>query len=193
MNIDGGKRRDAGSFRRFAGNVKGSAAVEFVLWLAVLIVPVLSAVDVGVYAFQRMQVQIASQAAAQTAWHLCDTSAKLPAVTTTCGGSLQTAMSKAAQNTSLGTGATVTATSEGWYCPDATNTLQLVGTSGTFGSGPVAPTPLDCHTVVGAHTNVPGDYIKVTVSYAYAPLFTGLSVGGLLTTPISQTTWMRLS
>jgi Flp pilus assembly protein TadG len=178
---------------RFAENTAGSAAVEFVLWLAVLIVPVLSAVDVGVYAFQRMQVQIAGQAAAQTAWHLCDTAAKLPAVTTTCGGTLLTAMSNAAKSTSLGTGATLTATSEGWYCPDATNKLKLVGTAGTFGAGPTPPSPLDCHTVVGAHTNVPGDYIKVTVSYSYAPLFRGLSVGSLLTTPITQTTWLRLN
>jgi hypothetical protein len=31
------------------------------------------------------------------------------------------------------------------------------------------------------------------VSYSYAPLFRGLSVGSLLTTPITQTTWLRLN
>ena len=69
-------------------DTRGAAAVEFVLWLGILIVPILSAVDVSFYAYQRMQLEIAARAGAQAAWKACDTSAKWPAVQK-CGGLLE--------------------------------------------------------------------------------------------------------
>jgi hypothetical protein len=34
----------------------------------------------------------------------------------------------------------------------------------------------------------PGDYLAVTVSYTFKPLFSGVSVAGLLPSPITKTT-----
>ena len=182
-----------GGARRFLADLRGAAAAEFVLWVAILTVPVLSAVDIGVYAFQRMQLEIAAQAAVQTAWHVCNKTTLLPAVKN-CAG-LSAAMTSAAQGTSLGTTVTITTTpvSEGYYCVNASNKLVLVGTTATFGATPAAPAPFDCHTVIALSTAKPGDYIQVTASYAYAPVFPGVSVASLLTTPITRTAKMRLN
>lgn len=179
--------------RMFIADLSGAAAAEFVLWLAILTVPVLNAVDLGVYAFQRMQLDIAAQAAVQTAWHICNKTSLLPAVQNCTG--LSAAMTTAAQGTSLGGDVTITTTppSEAYYCVSASNTLVKVGTAGTFGTAPVKPAPFDCHTVVASSTTAPGDYIEVTASYPYAPVFTGVSVASLLTTPITRTAKMRLN
>ena len=39
----------------------------------------------------------------------------------------------------------------------------------------------------------PGDYVQVTASYPYEPIFSQASVASLLTTPITKTAWMRLN
>jgi len=183
-------------FRRFLGDSKGAAAAEFVLWLGLLIIPMASAVDVGIYAFQKMQVEMASQAAVQAAWKACDTAGKLPATktATNCGADLTTTITTAAQSTSLGTGVTIASGSpvEGYYCTAADNTLQLVGATGVIGSPPTKPSPFTCATVVAGSTIAPGDYLQVTVSYSYAPVFSGVSIAELLTTPITKTAWTRL-
>lgn len=178
----------------FARDTRGAAAVELVLWLAVLIVPLLSAVDLGAYAFRRMQLDTAAQAAVQAAWKICDSASELPATKspTSCGPDLVTTMTTAAQSTSLGTSVTVAAPIEGYYCAGSGNTLLLVGATGTVSSPPAKPAPFDCHTVVTGSTAAPGDYIQATASFAYAPLFPQLSVASLLTTPITRTAWMRL-
>jgi hypothetical protein len=38
----------------------------------------------------------------------------------------------------------------------------------------------------------PGDYIKVQTTFTYTPLFKGITVGSLLPTKITSTTYMRL-
>ncbi len=66
--------------RRFWRDDSGAAAAEFVLWLSLLILPLINAVDLGVYVFKKMQVETAAQAGSHAVWRFCDTSAKLPAV-----------------------------------------------------------------------------------------------------------------
>lgn len=178
----------------FLRDTRGAAAVEFVLWLAILIVPVLSAVDLGVYAFQRMQLDSAGQAGAQAAWHLCDSSAKLPA-TQNCTG-LTTAVLTAAQATSLGTQVTVAPgyPLEGYFCTSDSQALLPAGTGMTWTVGETPPAkPANCAAVVSGSKTAPGDYIQVKVSYAYTPVFPAVSVASLLTTPIVRTAWVRLN
>lgn len=179
--------------RLFLREVRGAAAAEFVLWTALLIVPVLSAVDIGVYIDRRMQLEIAAQAAVQAAWHSCSTTSSLPAVQNCTG--LSATMLQAAQGTSLGTSVTLTSgtASEGYYCVDDNNKLVLVGTAGNFTTPPVKPSPFTCATVKAGSTTPPGDYIFATASYEYTPVFSNISIAGLLTTPITRTAWMRLN
>jgi len=170
--------------RRLRSDTRGIAAVEFALGSLVLIIGVLNAVDVGYYAFQRMEVETAAQAGAQAAWATCfDTSAMLPA-TQNCAG-LNNAITTAIQGTSLG-GDVKLATgfpSEGYYCA-ATGGLQSVGS--------LANKPADC-TAAGSPGLAPGDYVQVGVTFPYAPLFPGFSVMGALgITTITTTSWMRL-
>lgn len=176
----------------FLGDTHGAAAAEFVLWLAVLIIPLLSVVDLGVFAFQKMQLEIASQASVQTAWRLCDTQAKLPA-TENCTG-LTSAIAVAAQSTSLGAAVTVASGSpvEGYYCTNTSNVLQAVTSTWTVGATPPAK-PANCSAAVPSSKATPGDYIQVTVNYTYAPVFTGVSIASLLPSTITRTAWMRLS
>ena len=172
---------------RFSGAIgtywychRGAAAAEFALILTLLVLPVLNAVDVGNYVYDRMELDNAGQSAVQTAWAQCAATGKVPAtVGTNCPG-LATAMTTAAQTTSLGSGVTITATSENYCCP---------GASGLTCQGSVTnTTPSNCTS-----GEAPGDYIFVTVSYTYSPLYPAASVASLLTTPITRTARMRLS
>lgn len=179
--------------KTFVRDARGNAAVEFVLWLALLIVPLLSVVDVGAYVFQRMQLQIAGQAGAQYVWHMCDPNlGGVPAFNSAkCSNLSLAGVTSSVQATTLGTKVTVTGVKEGSACTKANNTLTWVGTpSIAIGT---APTPLaNCPSSTGS-TTPPGDYVTITVSYPYRPAFTGLSVGSLLTTPITHTSLIRMN
>lgn len=170
----------------FLAETRGAASAEFVLWLALLTVPLLSAVDIGMYAFQRMQTQIAAQAAVQYVWQKCDPNLGGVPAFSKCGDLSLANITSAAQSTSLGTNVTVSSAKEGTACPVSGDVPQWVGTPSTaIGTAPVsAACPLG---------PARPDYVTVTVSFAYAPFFTGVSVGGLLTTPITQTAWMRMN
>ena len=73
---------------------------------------------------------------------------------------------------------------EGYYCVNASNALQSVGS--------LASKPADC-TAAGNPNTSPGDYIQVEVTFTYAPLFPGVTVMGFWgITSIAQTSWMRL-
>jgi Flp pilus assembly protein TadG len=178
---------------RFGRETRGAAAVEFVLWLAVLVLPLMNAVDLGVYVFQKMQVQMAAQAATHAVWRDCDKAAELPAVVNCTG--LASTIQTAAQSTSLGANVTVVAgsPSEGYYCVDSAGALKLVGVAGKIGTTPTKPSPFNCATQVTGSTTAPGDYVQVTVSFPYQPVFPSVSVASLLTTPITKTAWMRLN
>jgi Flp pilus assembly protein TadG len=180
------------ALRQLGAETHGAAAVELVLWLAVLVVPLLSAVDVGVYVFQKMQLQIAAQAAVQYVWQKCDPNLGGVPAFSKCSDLSLAKITSAAQSTSLGTAVTLTSTpsqpaiKEGTACATTGSGPQWVGTPSTaIGTAPVsAACPLG---------PTKPDYITVTASYPYTPVFSGLSVGSLLTTPIIQTAWMRMN
>ncbi|WP_375293464.1 TadE family protein [Novosphingobium sp. G106] len=108
------------------------AAVEMALVLPILAFIVLNITDLAIYAYSRMQVDLAAQAAVGAARALCNTSAtnrQLPAKQNCTG--VDAAIVAAAQTTSLGSSVSLTGTSgdhstEGYYCADNTSTLQLV-------------------------------------------------------------------
>jgi hypothetical protein len=89
------------------------------------------------------------------------------------------------QGTSLGNKITLVSgyPAEGYYCVNSSNTLQWVST--------VSNPPADC-TAAGTPSLQPADYIQITAQYSYAPLFPGITVASAFTTPITQSTLMRL-
>jgi len=157
----------------------GAAAAEFALILTLLVVPVLNVVDFGIYVYDRMQLDNAGQSAVQTAWAQCAATGLIPATVNNYCSGLSTAMTTAAQSSSLGSGVSVTSTTEDYCCPGAGALTCQGSVSNT--------TPAAC-----ASGEAPGDYLFVTVSYTYAPLYSGVSLASLLTTPITRTAWMRL-
>jgi Flp pilus assembly protein TadG len=158
----------------------GAAAAEFALVLTLLTLPLLNAFDIGVYVYQRMQLDNAAQVAVQAAWAKCAPSGLVPATVNNYCSGLSAAMTTAIKSTPLGTGVTITSTTEDYCCPGA-GTISC--------QGPVATTtPAACGS-----GQAPGDYIFITASYTYSPIYSGISVASLLTTPIVRTAWMRLS
>jgi Flp pilus assembly protein TadG len=170
----------------FLRDQSGAAAAELVLWIALLIVPVLSVLDLGLYGFQRMQVEYAAQAGIQAARLACGDSAA--PFTKNCAG-LSSAVTAAVQSTLLGSSVSVSgAPVEGYYCVNSSGTLTAVG---SVGSPPTKPSPFTCNSVVTGSTSAPGTYLQVSVTYDYTPIFT-TSIGSLLTSPIVRTAWLRI-
>jgi hypothetical protein len=136
----------------------GVAAIELGIFAPLLFLALVNVVDVTIYLYQRMQVQNATQVAAQAAWKACDLP-KLPA-TVNCPG-LTTAIQNALASTSLGTGVSLVSGSpaEGYYCVNSSNALQYVSD--------VTSKPLDC-TAAGTPSLQPGDYIQVQSTFTYA-------------------------
>ncbi len=177
---------------RLARDARGAAALEIAIWTTVIVVPVFSAVDIGVYTYRKMQVEAAAQAAVAAAWRFCDTGAELPAVQNCYTGAetLVVRMRRAAQNTSLGTNITLTNANitDGWYCRNGSGDLALQGSTATIG-GSLSPTSAP---TCPSSTTKAGEYIKATTTYTYTPIFSGLSVASLLGTSVSKTAWIRL-
>lgn len=169
----------------FRRDVRGTAAIDFAAGSMLLVVGVLNAVDMGLYEYERMEVENAAQVGAQVAWKTCyDTSAMLPA-TQNCSG-LNAAITSAIQSTSLGSAVSLASNfpKEGYYCVGTSGALQSVGS--------LSSKPTDC-SAAGNSSLSPGDYLQVGVTYAYAPLFPGVTVmgaWGILS--ITTTAWMRL-
>jgi Flp pilus assembly protein TadG len=164
--------------------------VEFALVLTLLTVPMMSIVDVGVYVYDKMQVENAAQVASQSVWATCTNNSTWP-VTDNCS-SAQTAISNAAKTTSLGTNVSVTATTEGWYCVNGSGVLTQVGSTGTFAS-PLSPTSApSCGAGTWTNGANAADYAAVTVAYTYAPIFGGISVATLFGTSITKTAWIPI-
>jgi Flp pilus assembly protein TadG len=189
--------------RRFARDANGAAAVEFALWLGVLALPVLNVVDLGYYGFQAIQVREAAQAAVESAVANCAT--QLPA-TTNCAA-LTGDIATAAHSTSLGANVAVASyatnsvtsdTFEGYFCSNTSN--ALVAATVASGSNPWSTNatstpnePASCSASTGAkNADAVGDYVSVTVTYAFRPLFPGVTVASLLPSTIRQQAWMRL-
>ena len=171
--------------RLFRRDTRGTAAIEFAGSAILLVAGLLNAVDLGYYEYRRMEVEYAAEVGAQIAWSTCsDQSTMLPA-TQNCPG-LNTAITSAIQSTSLGTAVSLASgyPAEGYYCVNSSGALQSVGS--------LANKPANCSAAGNANVS-PGDYIRVGVTFSYAPLFPGvtvMSVWGI--TSINMTSWMRL-
>jgi Flp pilus assembly protein TadG len=161
---------------------RGVAAIEFAFFGGLLCFATLNVVDISRYIVQQMQVANAAQMGAQAAWKTCILS-QLPA-TTNCSG-LAAAVTNSVQSTSLGTSITLQpgSPSEGYYCVNASNALEYMSD--------VDNKPTDC-SAAGMPGLQPGDYISVQTTFAYAPLFPGITVAGKFPTPIAKTALMRL-
>jgi Flp pilus assembly protein TadG len=161
----------------------GIAAIEFAVFAGLLSLAILNVTDVSIYAFQLMEVENATQMGAQAAWTTCGLT-NLPA-TTNCSG-LSQAVQNAVQSTSLGTKVALQSGSpaEGYYCINSSNALQYVDSVSNS-------EPSDC-SAAGNSNVTPADYIEISTTFSYVPLFKGISIGGSLTTPIAKTAWMRL-
>src|SRR6202022_1211783 len=143
----------------------------------------LNAVDVGFYAYRRMEVENAAEVGSQAAWKTCtDPQNPMLPVTQNCPG-LNPAITTAIQSTSLGTQVSLASgyPAEDYRCVNASNALQYQGS--------VSSPPTTCSSGVA-----PGDYLQVGVSCPYQSLFPGsisvMSASGI--SSITKTTWMRM-
>ena len=154
--------------RKFGAAARGVAGVELALTAPLLALGLVNAVDVGYYAYQRMEVENAAEVGAQAAWSTCNDlpanykgTSNLPA-TQNCAA-LNTTITTAIQSTTLGTAVSLASgyPAEGYYCVNSSNALQYQGS--------VSRSPTACST--GA---APSDYLQVGVTYPYQSLFPGL-------------------
>ena len=168
--------------RRFRGDVRGLAAIEFALIVSFLGIAILNVSDIAVYLYDEMQVQNATQMGARAAFVTCDLT-HLPA-TTACAG-LNSAVTTAVHSTSLGSSVSLNgaAPTEGYYCVNSSGALVFVSA--------VSSKPANCASV-GVATGTPGDYVEVQTTYTFSPIFAGASIGSLLPTSITATSWVRL-
>lgn len=190
-------------FNKFDQDTRGVAATEFVLWLAVLVFPLLNAVDLSFYVFQRMQVETAAQAAVQVAWKQCDYTKVSSPLVANCpsdasGKTVLQNMLTAAQSLSLGNGVTLTSADlkEGYFCSNGSGSLvnpvsgssvqssdwKVPGSLGTIGK---------C-SASGLSGKIAGDYVQATVHYTYTPIFPYASIVSLLPTTMTKTAILRL-
>jgi Flp pilus assembly protein TadG len=161
---------------------RGTSAIEFSFFAGLLSLGMLNMTDVSIYLYQRMELENAAQMGVQAAWKTCDPNKNQLPATTNCPG-LTTAITNAVQSTSLGTSVQSGSPAEGYYCVNSSGALQYVSA--------VSSKPADC-TAAGMPSLQPGDYIQITTTFAYAPLFPGITVAGNFATPITKTAIIRL-
>ena len=171
--------------RTLRSDQRGVSAIEFALFGGMLSVSLLNVVDLSIYIYQRMELENATQMAAQAAWKTCDPAQGYLPATINCPG-LTTAITNAVHSTALGTRVSLQSGSpaENYYCLDSSGTLQPVAKV-------TSTKPTDC-SAVGMPSLQPTDYIQVTAVFSYTPLFKGMTVVSILTTPITKTAMMRL-
>ena len=161
---------------------RGTSAIEFSFFAGLLSLGMLNMTDVSIYLYQRMELENAAQMGVQAAWKTCDPNKNQLPATTNCPG-LTTAITNAVQSTSLGTSVQSGSPAEGYYCVNSSGALQYVSA--------VSSKPADC-TAAGMPSLQPGDYIQITTTFAYAPLFPDITVAGNFATPITKTAIIRL-
>lgn len=161
---------------------RGVAAIEFAIFAGLLSFATLNVAEVSIYIYERMEVENATEMAAQAAWKNCDLT-QLPA-STNCPA-LANAVQNAVQSTSLGSRVALQSgsPSEGYYCINSANALQYVSD--------VTSKPADC-SAANMPSLQPVDYIKIGTTFTYKPLFPGVTIADTFATPITKTAWMRL-
>src|SRR5262249_5433440 len=156
----------------------------------ILVVPLLNAIDLGTYAFQRMQVENAALIGSEQARSVCNTTAKNYPAMTNCSG-LSAAISSAIQNTSLGNKVSLASgyPKEGYYCTLTDGTIQLVVAS------PSAAPLASCKKYTApsgkswsAPDAVVSDIIQVRVTFTYTPYFGSVSLASLIPGTVTVTT-----
>lgn len=168
------------NLRGLAADERGVAAIEMALVGSLLVAAVMNVVEVSRYAYVSTQVAAATQAAAQAAIIECPTSAT--PVTTNCTG-LDHAVAVAIEGTSLGDEVSLKGSlSEGWYCLTGKSGLQKMSNAGS--------PPGDC-SGAGLAGDKPGLYLRVATTYAYEPIFPGLTITEAFPKAIVRTAWMR--
>ena len=189
------RERYVGMMRKLAEKIaairsdqRGASALEFAIFVGILAFGLLNTADISIYIYKRMQVENATEMAVQAAWKTCDPNqGQLPAtVGSNCPG-LTTAITNAVHSTTLGTQVSVQTGSptEAYYCLNSSGALQNVGAVSS-------PAPADC-SVTGNASQQPADYIQITTTFSYAPLFSGVTIASRFTTPIVRTGMMRLN
>jgi Flp pilus assembly protein TadG len=179
--------------RDYFAERQGAAAVEFALMLSVFTAGLPSVIDLGIYAYDNMQVKNSAQMAVQAVWAACT---QMPVTDTASCSNAQSSMTTGAQQTSLGTNVTVSSVTESYSCAKTDGTLVNAASNGKTGNFTtaldtnVSPAPTSCPS--GSATSTPGDYISATVTYTYSPVFAHISVASLLSTTITGTATMRL-
>ena len=180
------RRKLAGKVSGFCSEQLGASALEFSIFASLLIFGLLNTVDISVYVYKRMQVENATEMAAQAAWKACNPSQGYLPATTSCPD-LTIAITGGLHSTTLG-GQVALQTgspSEGYYCINDSGALQYV-------SAVTGNPPQDC-SATGHSGQAPGDYIQIAATFAYTPMFPGITVAKLFTTPITKTSMMRLN
>ena len=170
------------SLRDLRKDCSGAAAVEFCFIAAFLSLAVVNVADIGIYLYKRMEVENAALVGSMSAVKACDPS-HLPA-TINCP-TLTAAVTASIQSTSLGAAVTLSGggVTEGYYCINASNALQYMSDASSK--------PTDC-SAAGMAALQPADYVLVTVTYSYAPLFGSVSVAGTFGTPIVAIAIVRM-
>lgn len=170
-------------FRDWRKDCRGVAGVEFALIGGFLCLAIVNVADIGVYLYKRMNVENAALVGTMSALKACDAT-QLPA-TVNCPG-LTAAVTTAIQSTSLGAAVTLSGGSigEAYYCVNSSNSLQYM-------TDVSHKAPSSCASA-GMPALRPADYVQVTVTFSYAPIFKGLSVASLFTTPITKTAMVRM-
>ena len=175
----------AGRIKAISADQRGVAAIEFGIFAPLLFLALANVVDVTMYLYQRMQVQNATEVAAQAAWKKCDLTALPPTTDCSTLAASVTAVQNALGSTSLGSAVSLVSGSPsvGYYCVNSSNALQYVSA--------ISSKPADC-TAAGTPSLQPGYYIQVQTTYTYTPIFPGMSISGTFPTPINSASLMRL-
>lgn len=171
--------------QRLFRDSSGAVAAEMAMILPGIAFVLLNVVDLSMYIWTKMQVDLAAHEAVGFVRATCgDDDDELPATypADNCNPDLSGDMTDAAQTAIAGV--TLGTPTEGWYCVNAEGDLQETGT--------LAAPPADCNGVVAGDVTKPGNYISVTASYAFSPIFPGASVVAILPATITRTSWMRL-
>jgi Flp pilus assembly protein TadG len=211
--MNGFRHRSGRGPGHFARGERGAAAVELVLILGLMTIPLFNVIDMAFYAYNSMQTQNAAQMAVQAAFSNCNTSNSLPA-STTCYGSnsannmtLYDVVNQGLQESALGATATLNSSQvvDGYFCSTSANVLTPVGTlgyayadTGLVGASPSSSdtAPSDTSTTCGAgfadSSASPGEYVTVTVTHNYTSIIPWASVTSLLPSPMTATAYARL-
>jgi hypothetical protein len=154
-----------------------------------LSLPLLNITDLSFYAYRRMQVENSAQMGAQQAWTNCNTAAKFASG---CSGLTTSVMNAAIQSTTLGTAVTeASLPTEAYYCTTAAGALSQVATYSASQALCSTYTPPSGATWSDP-TAKAGGYVKVSVSYSFTSVYSGVTVVSLLPSPITKTTYTRV-